>query len=287
LPLGGGREREIALPAQAGTAPSLRALTVGIGPDYFRTFQLAMRRGREFVVQDGTAGQEHVIVNERAARLYFGEQDPVGQRIAFRSPEPAGSPLGWLTIVGVAPDVRQRPRPGLEVEPIVYVPYRTAASDTAVLLLRSEADADMLAPVIRQELFSLDSNVPLYRVRTMAGVIHDGGWNGRVSNLLINVLAFIAVTLATVGLYAVTAHGVHQRTPELGLRIALGARLSHITRLILGRVMMQVGVGFLVGVVCTVIWARLFWTDAERGLVALEALAIIAVVLLVLAVPRL
>ena len=284
LPLGGAREREIEIAGQPAADPAPRALTLGIGPDYFRTFDLSMLRGREFADADGTAGQLHVVVNVRAAHLFFGGDDAaIGQRIAFKS----DSEPEWLTIVGVAPDVRQQPRPrvpgGPETDPIIYVPYRTVAPETAMLLLRSDVDAETLAPALRTVLLELDPNVPLHRVRTMAGVIDDGGWNARVSNLLINVLAFIAVTLATLGLYAVTAHAVYRRTPELGLRMALGAQRTDIAKLILRRVIAQVGAGFAVGLACTLLWARLFWTGAERGQLPLESLAIVAAVVLVLA----
>ena len=283
LPLGGAREREIEIAGRPAPDSWPRALTVGIGPDYFRTFHLPMLQGREFVVRDGTAGQMHVVVNERAARAFFGGEDAIGQRIAFRS----NSEPEWLTVVGVAPDVRQQPRPRvagvLETDPIVYVPYRTTPSETAILLLRSDSEAETLAPALRALLLELDPNVPLHRVRTMAGVIDDGGWNARVSNLLINVLAFIAVTLATLGLYAVTAHAVYRRTSELGLRMALGAQRWDIASLILRRVIAQVGVGFAVGLACTLVWARLFWTGAERSLLPVESLAIVAAVVLVLA----
>jgi predicted permease len=283
LPLGGAREREIEIAGQAAADSAPRALTLGVGPDYFRAFDLAMLRGREFAVPDGTTGQLHVVVNERAARVFFGDDDAIGRRIAFKSDtEPE-----WLTVVGVAPDIRQQPRPrvpgGPQTDPIIYLPYRTVASETAILLLRSDVDADTLAPALRTLLLELDPNVPLHRVRTMAGVIDDGGWNARVSNLLINVLAFIAVTLATLGLYAVTAHAVYRRTPELGLRMALGAQPAEIAKLILKRVIAQVGVGFAVGLACTLVWARLFWTDAERGQLPIGSLAIVAAVVLVLA----
>jgi predicted permease len=288
LPLGGGRETEIAIDEQADADPPLRVLTLGVGPDYFRTFELAMVRGREFVSRDGTAGQAHVIVNERAARVFFGGQDAIGRRVALRLPGPGQTALEWFTVVGVAPDIRQQPRPRVlgvwESDPVVYLPYRTLAMETAFLLIRGNADAEALAPAVRTLLLELDPNVPLYRVRTMAGAIDDAGWNARVSNILINVLSFIAVTLATLGLYAVTAHSVYQRTPELGLRMALGAQRWRIARLILKRAVAQVGVGFLAGLACTLAWSRLFWTSAERQFVTIESLATVgtAVVLLAL-----
>jgi putative ABC transport system permease protein len=285
LPLGGGREYEIAIDGRPGVGSSRRSISVGIGPEYFKTFQLAMLRGREFVSADGMPGQAHVIVNERAAQLFFDGEEAIGQRIALRPPDSAESSPEWLTVVGVAPDLRQQPRLRAwgETDPVVYVPFRALPLDTAFLLLRADADAEGLASTVRTLLLELDPNIPLYRVRTMAGVVEDGGWNARVSNLLINVLSFIAVTLATLGLYAVTAHSVYQRTPELGLRMALGAQRWRIARLIVRRAVSQVGVDFIAGMACTLVWTRLFWTSDERSLVTAASLAFVAATVVVLA----
>jgi predicted permease len=284
LPLAGGRENEITIDGQPGIEPPRRVVTVGIGPGYFQAFQLAMLRGREFVPRDGVAGQAHVIVNERAAQMLFGGREAIGRRIGLRAAGSTDAAPEWLTVVGVAQDVRQQPRPRVwgETDPVLYVPYRTLPLDTAFLLLRSDA-AERLAPAVRALLLQLDPNIPVYRVRTMAGAIDDAGWNGRVSNLLINVLSFIAVTLATLGLYAVTAHSVYQRTPELGLRMALGAQRWRIALQILRRALTQVGVGFLVGLACTMAWTRAFWTGAERGFLTVASFGIIATVVVLLA----
>ena len=133
---------------------------------------------------------------------------------------------------------------------------------------------------MRELLLELDPNIALFRVRTMAGIIDDAGWNSRVSQLLFNVLALIAVTTATVGLYAVTVHSVHQRTPELGLRTALGAGRRQIARLILGRVLGQLVMGFLAGVACTVLWGRAFPSgDPDVTIGSVGALTTIAATL--------
>ena len=102
---------------------------------------------------------------------------------------------------------------------------------TGSLLIRGRAESDTLAPLVRAEVSKLDANLPAYRFRTMAQVERDALWNGRVSSNLFLMLTFIAVALSTVGLYAVTAHGVTQRAQEIGLRMALGARPWHVTRL--------------------------------------------------------
>ena len=289
LPLSGGVTREIEVAGRTATESAIapEVLTVTIGPQYFQTFQLPLVAGREFNEHDGAAGAPHVIVNERTARLYFGEGSPIGERIALRVPGAAESSPEWLTVVGVARDIRHQPRPRVlgawDTDPVVYLPYRSAPPTTIALLVRAAADPSALATTMREALLELDPNVALYRVRTMAGVIDDAGWNSRVSQVLFNVLALIAVTTAIVGLYAVTMHSVHQRTPELGLRTALGAGRWNIARLILGRVLAQISFGFLAGVVCTLLWGRAFSSDSgDLSLSSVGALATVAAILLAL-----
>ena len=287
LPLSGGVTRQIEVAGRTATESAPEVLTVTIGPQYFQTFQLPLVAGREFNEHDGAAGAPHVIVNERTARLYFGEGSPIGERIALRAPGVSESSPEWLTVVGVARDIRHQPRPRVlgawDTDPVVYLPYRSAPPTTIALLVRAAADPSALATTMREVLLELDPNVALYRVRTMAGVIDDAGWNSRVSQVLFNVLAFIAVTTAIVGLYAVTMHSVHQRTPELGLRTALGAGRWNIARLILGRVLTQISFGFLAGVVCTLLWGRAFSSDsADLSLSSVGALATVAAILIAL-----
>ena len=285
-PLAGGATRQIQVAGRietdGGSTPDV--LTVTIGPHYFQTFRLSLVAGREFNEHDGATGEPHVIVNERAARLFFGDESPIGERIRLRAPGAAESSPDWLTVVGVAPNIRHQPRARVlgaaDTDPVVYLPYRSAPPTTIALLVRGAGDPRALATTVRELLLELDPNVALFRVRTMAGVIDDAGWNSRVSQVLFNVLALIAVTTATVGLYAVTAHAVHQRTPELGLRTALGAGQWQIARLILGRVLGQLSLGFLAGIGCTVLWGRAFPSgDSEVIIESAGALAAIAAVL--------
>ena len=137
---------------------------------------------------------------------------------------------------------------------------------------------------MRAEVSKLDPNLPVYRFRTMAQVMRDALWNGRVSSNLFLMLTFIAVALSTVGLYAVTAHGVTQRAREIGLRMALGARPWHVTRLIARRVAMQLVIGFMAGIVCTKLWDANFGSGSD-GVTASDpkSLLIVAVILAVLA----
>jgi len=256
-PLMGAAERRITFAGRTRPPDAQDTVrSVSIGPRYFETLGLALVRGRSFPDEDGN--QPNVLVNEELVRQFFAEVDPIGQRIAITAPNAPAAPESWVTIVGIAPDIRQRP--GNDADPIVYVSYASTASVTATLLVRSRTDTSALATTLRDEAAALDSNLPLYRMRTLAQVVRDAQWNGRVARMLILTLTIIAVGLSTVGMYAVTAHAVTQQTREIGVRMALGARPRQVAQLILRRAMFQIGLGFFVGVICTILWDSRFST---------------------------
>ena len=260
LPLSGAPEQRLTIAGAAQTDAESRPTvgTVAIAPRYFETLGLPLLRGREFQDEDGSDGHATAIVNERLAQLFL-HGDPIGQRIALNPATSGESTSAWLTIVGVSPVIRQRR--GYELDPIVYVPYRAAPPETAAVLVRNHGDTERMTSLLRSEVLAIDPNLPLYRMRTMARVMRDAEWNGRVAHGLLLVLISIAVGLSTVGLFAVTAHSVSQRTPEIGIRMALGAQPLQVVSLILRRVIMQLGAGFIAGVGCTALWDRMFTTD--------------------------
>jgi putative ABC transport system permease protein len=260
LPLSGADEQRLAIAGRPETdaEPRPTVSMVAIAPRYFETLGLTLIRGREFLQEDGSDGHPTAIVNERLAQLFLGDGDPVGQRIALSPAIPGESTPAWLTVVGVSPTIRQRP--GSDGDAIVYLPYRAAPPATASLIMRSHGDTDRMASLLRSEVLTIDPNLPLYRMRTMARVVRDAEWNGRIAHALLVVLICIAVGLSTVGLFAVTAHSVSQRTPEIGIRMALGAQPLQVVRLILRGAIIQLGAGFIAGVGCTVLWDRIFTT---------------------------
>ena len=139
--------------------------------------------------------------------------------------------------------------------------------------------------MVRDEVSQLDANLPVYRFRTMAQVVRDALWNGRVSSNLFLMLTFIAVALSTIGLYAVTAHGVAQRAQEIGLRMALGAQPRHVTRLIARRVAMQLVIGFMAGIVCTKLWDANFGSGSD-GVTASDPKSLLIVAGILACWPR-
>ncbi len=133
---------------------------------------------------------------------------------------------------------------------------------------------DALSELLRDEMQSIDQNLPLNRMRTMAQVVRDAEWVGRMSRNLSHVLTFIAVMLAALGLYAVTSYAVSQQTHEIGLRMALGAGRWQVVWFIARRVALQLAIGLGTGVVCTKIWGSIFSTGRAGVTFAdIEALA--------------
>ena len=252
--MGGGEARvHVAGGEVAGTARS-----VVIGARYFTTLDVPLLRGRDFAEDDGGPGRRSAIINVRFVTQFLAGRDPIGQRITLTAGD-AGAAADPVTIVGVAADVRQRPIS--DADPVVYLPYRAAAPANMVLMARSSVDPAALVPLLRQEVLALDADLPVYRIQTMADVVRNAWWNRRLSQRLILFITFIAVALSTVGLYAVTAHGVAQRTQEIGVRMALGAQPRQIVLVVARRVVLQLVLGLAAGVVCTLAWQRMFSTD--------------------------
>ena len=157
----------------------------------------------------------------------------------------------------MVPTVRQRPG-GINADPVVYLPHRSSPSATAAIMVRAAGEPTGLVPAIREELRRLDPNLPLYRVMSLQQAMDESGWNGRMAEVMAQSIAIIALLMALVGLYAVTAHVVHWWSPELGLRIALGAQPRGIAWIVLRQALTQLAVGLAVGVGCTYAFDRAF-----------------------------
>ena len=257
LPLGGGASRSVELDSRSSARPVPGIRTVAVSERYFATLGLPLVAGRTFTATDGTAGETHVIVNERFAAAYYAGA-AIGRRVRFTAAAGA-APSQWLTIVGIAPDVRQSLRP--EPEPVIYVPLRFEPPATAAVIVRAAGEAASLTPLLRTEVRALDPDLPIYRVLPMADALSETSWNPRVSAVAITIISLIAFTLALVGLYAVTAHAVAQRTPEIGVRMALGAPPARIGWLVMRRALWQLGLGLAAGVACTYAWGRIFGSN--------------------------
>ena len=193
------------------------------------------------------------IINEAMAKRYWPEEDPLGKRI-----RPGGlvSLSPWITIVGIVVDVKQE----LSVEPVfpaMYRPYLQNPRPYMYLLARTTSDPNSLSNPIRNEIWAVDKDQPISDVASMEKVVSDAGWGPRFLSLLLGTFGFLALAMATMGIYGVISYFVVQRTHEIGIRIALGAQPRDIIRLILGRGIVLTGVGVVIGLVGGLVVARL------------------------------
>jgi len=193
---------------------------------------------------------------------YFPDTDPLGTRLRLgqdvnRGTEDTAAP--WLTIVGVSPPVfQQSPQQDLSMQPTVYVPFRQEPPIGFTILARTRVAGDAVVGAIRNELRQLDADLPLFNIRTMDEILAQRNWPYRIFGTLFATFAVIALLISAVGIYAVTAHGVGQRTQEIGVRMALGAARRDILWLVLKQGSLRIAIGLVLGVLAAFGASRVF-----------------------------
>jgi putative ABC transport system permease protein len=258
IPLQGGFLRKLEIEGkpldQGQQAPNVTMLTVD--PRYFKTVGLSLQRGRELTDEDGMAGREPAaIINQRFAALHFPGADPIGQRIKLSidlqggAPPQGGIPLSLTaTVVGIVPNLRQRDFQLPDPDPIAYLPFRMDPRGFMNLIVRSAGDPNLMTPILREEVRAIDPDLPLFGIRTMDAQLAQARWPFRIFGTMFGIFALIALVLSAVGLYAVTAYAVSQRTQEIGVRMALGAQSNEVAWLFLRRSMIQLAIGLTLGI---------------------------------------
>jgi putative ABC transport system permease protein len=224
---------------------------IAVVPGYFQALNLKLTRGRDFNSTDGSAGAEAAIVNEPFAAKYFSGESPLGKRIRLgqnvdRGIDDPNAP--WATIVGVSPGIFQRsPLNDARIQPTVYIPFRQEPTIAFTVLARSRLPQDQVIASIRSALRNVDPDLPLYNIRSVDELIRQQRWAFRVFGTLFATFALIALAISSVGIYAVTAYGVGQRTQEIGVRMALGANHGHVMWLVLRQGLVRIALGLTLG----------------------------------------
>jgi predicted permease len=228
-----------------------------VGSDYFQAMQIPLRRGRLFTAQDTAPNPRVAVIDEFMAREYWPNQDPLGKRIHTGGINDAGRP--WITIVGVVGRVKQYTLDA-DSRIALYLPQTQAPVREMNVVVRGAADAAGLAAAVRKQVRELDSDLPVYQLRTMEQRVEESLMRRRFWLQLLGLFAALAPGLAAVGIYGVMAFLVNQGTREIGIRMALGATSGGILALVLRRAMILAVTGIGIGLAAAIPLTRLLKT---------------------------
>jgi predicted permease len=229
-------------------APSIDVTVVS--PGYFETMGVPLLQGRDFVDGDDATSPLVVIIDEAAAQRFWPGENPIGKRLRLGGPEGP-----QRAIVAVAQTTKVRTL-GEQPRPYLYVPLAQRHRGIISLVVRTAGDPAATLPLLRREGLLLDESLPIMELKTMKQHLGIMLFAPRVGGILLGVFGGLAILLATIGLYGVVSYAAAQRTREVGIRVALGARPGDVVRLVIGQGMVMVGVGAVIGLVLAFAGAR-------------------------------
>jgi predicted permease len=245
------------LPGQTrDSIPEQVALTRVVTRDYFPTIGADLREGRFFEISDRRSDSPAAIVNESFADRHFPGRSPLGEQLKF---ERLGETGYWYTIVGVVKEIRDTGVVEM-LKPTIYRLHDQAdqsGNTPSGFVVRTAVEPAAIVPAIRQAIWSVDKNQPIWRIRTLEQIVNQQLSTPAQSTTLMGAFALLALLLASLGLYGVLSYAVTQRTNEIGVRMALGATSSDILRSFSGRGLALTLAGLAVGFVLAAIAARL------------------------------
>lgn len=212
-----------------------------IGPNFFKTLGVPLLSGREFNDRDREGAPRVAVVNETLVRDLFPNTNPIGQRLRVLSRQPQS----W-EIVGVVKDSKYRSL-GEDATPYIFLPYLQNPQPAMALLVKTSGNPKDLAATVRREVQTLDPNLPAFNVMSLADNIDISLLPARFGAVLLGVFGFLALLIASIGIYGVMSYGVSERTHEMGIRMALGARGRDVLRLVISQGMWLALIGVVIG----------------------------------------
>ncbi len=266
-------------PANPGESRSTNYYAVT--PDYFKAMGITLIRGRLFTEREGPDAPRVALINETMAKRYFPNEDPLGKRIHVTN-----GPETFREIIGIVGDVKQY---GLESETPVqtYVSFlQEPFFNSMNLVVRTSGDPLRLSEAVRGAVLNIDKDQPVARIRTLERIVTDSVADRRFSMLLLGLFAAVALILALVGLYGVMSYVVTQQTHEIGIRIALGAAVGDVLKLVIRQGMILVVSGVVIGLSASYALTRLM-RNLLYGVGANDPLTYVVVVLLLVSVALL
>jgi len=216
-----------------------------VTPNYFRAMSIPVVQGRTYTDRDNVNSPPMMVINQQTAREIFPDENPVGKRITFGNTDQNRQPV-WFEIIGVVGNVRSIE---LREEPESEIYFSTLQDSWPAmsLVVRSSVEPESLSGAIRQVVNDVDKSVPVSQVKTMDHVVSESITQPRFNLFLLGLFSTVAMLLSAAGIYGVTAYTVSQRTHELGIRLALGAQVGDVLKMILGQGMAVIAVGLLLG----------------------------------------
>jgi putative ABC transport system permease protein len=219
-----------------------------VGPHYFQTMRIPLVHGRDFDERDNVRAQPVVVINETMARRYWPKGGALGQRLKLTTND-------WLEVVGVSKDVKNRSLSEAP-QPFLYLPLFQDYRSNMILVARTTMNSEQAFHGVQATVAELDTSLPIFDVKTFEEHIGVSLYRQRMAATLLSILGFLALSLASLGLYGVMAYSVSQRTRELGIRISVGATRQDVLKLVLGQTMTLAVIGIGVGLVTAIVVTR-------------------------------
>jgi predicted permease len=227
-----------------------------VTPEYFRVMEIPLRSGRTLGDGDRAGAQPVVVVNESAANLLWPGRDPLGHTFELGTRLGLGGDRAGGTVVGVVADIKHK-GPGEATQPEVFFAHSQFPVDYMSMAVRTSVPPQSLIAPIREQVREMDSGLPIDQMRTLEQSLADSIAQPRFYMLLLTIFAAAALFLAAIGIYGVLAYAVRQRSNEIGIRRALGARAGDLLRMVVGRAMALAGGGVALGLLASFALTRL------------------------------